>query len=311
MDEAVAALERAIRLRPENAEAYNNLGSALRDLGRLDEAIANYRQAVLLKPNVAETHSNLGMAAQGQLEEEAVASCRRSVSLSPGYAAGYNNLGNALQMQGKLEEAVANWRWTETPTLPRHTTTLATRCTIWAGSRKRSPAAGGGAAAQNPISGGSQQSRHVLENSGKTEEALSSYRQALRLKPNYAEVHNNLGLALTELGRMDEALASVQETLRLQAEARRGPKASWRGCRAANCLKRTAPHPRTATGRLGPPRLRASQNCSLGSRKCVMPGASMNRPPPCCDRPTPFPWNYAARKDTLTMAMTMHILCKT
>ncbi len=46
---------------------------------------------------------------------------------------------------------------------------------------------------------------------------LNSYRRALLLKPDYPEIHNNLGYALQEQGKLDEAVESYHETLSLQA----------------------------------------------------------------------------------------------
>jgi Flp pilus assembly protein TadD len=46
-------------LKPDYAEAHNNLGNTLKELGRLDEAEAGYRQAIALKSDFAEAHSNL------------------------------------------------------------------------------------------------------------------------------------------------------------------------------------------------------------------------------------------------------------
>ena len=49
-DEAVTALEQAIRLEPDRAEAHYNLGVLLADAGRLAEAIEAFRRAVALDP---------------------------------------------------------------------------------------------------------------------------------------------------------------------------------------------------------------------------------------------------------------------
>ena len=62
MDEAAACCRRAVALRPDFAEANNNLGNALREMGKVDEAVDCYRQALALKPNDAEVHGNLGSA---------------------------------------------------------------------------------------------------------------------------------------------------------------------------------------------------------------------------------------------------------
>ena len=48
-----------MELTPNLTEAHNNLGSALKDQGRLDEAVVCYRRALELKPDSAEAHSNL------------------------------------------------------------------------------------------------------------------------------------------------------------------------------------------------------------------------------------------------------------
>ena len=42
----MASYRQALRLKPADAEAHNNLGNALRDQGKLDEAIASYQQAL-------------------------------------------------------------------------------------------------------------------------------------------------------------------------------------------------------------------------------------------------------------------------
>jgi hypothetical protein len=49
---------------------------------------------------------------------------------------------------------------------------------------------------------------------GRLEEAVASYRQALACKPDFAEAHNNLGVALQRLGRQSEALAFYREASR-------------------------------------------------------------------------------------------------
>ena len=50
---------------------------------------------------------------------------------------------------------------------------------------------------------------------GQTDEAISQYQQALRLKPDYAEAYNNLGIAFYQQGRADEAILQFQEAIRL------------------------------------------------------------------------------------------------
>lgn len=55
----------------------------------------------------------------------------------------------------------------------------------------------------------------ALQQQGKLEEAAAEYRTLLKLKPDYAEAHANLGVVLARLGRYDEAAASYETALRL------------------------------------------------------------------------------------------------
>ena len=45
---------------PSYAEAYNNLGNTLKELGEFENAEVNYKQAISLKPNYLEACNNLG-----------------------------------------------------------------------------------------------------------------------------------------------------------------------------------------------------------------------------------------------------------
>ncbi|MCK4735691.1 MAG: tetratricopeptide repeat protein [Methanophagales archaeon] len=50
---------------------------------------------------------------------------------------------------------------------------------------------------------------------GRTEEAEKEYREAIRINPNYAEAHNNLGILLGELKRFEEAEKEYREAIRI------------------------------------------------------------------------------------------------
>ena len=55
------------------------------------------------------------------------------------------------------------------------------------------------------------------------DQAVAQYAEALRLQPDLAGAHNNLGLALAAQGKMDQAMAQYAEALRLQPDLCRGP----------------------------------------------------------------------------------------
>ncbi|UCD78821.1 MAG: tetratricopeptide repeat protein [Desulfobacterales bacterium] len=58
----------------------------------------------------------------------------------------------------------------------------------------------------------------TLRRQGKFDEAVYHYREMLRLKPDYSDTHNGLGAVLHEQGKIDEAIVHYAEALRLNPE---------------------------------------------------------------------------------------------
>ena len=58
----------------------------------------------------------------------------------------------------------------------------------------------------------------ALQSAGALPDAIESYRQCLRLSPDLAEVHNNLGTALDIAGRFEEARACFERALALKPD---------------------------------------------------------------------------------------------
>jgi tetratricopeptide (TPR) repeat protein len=62
-----------------------------------------------------------------------------------------------------------------------------------------------------------------LEQTGRVQEAIGQYEQALRISPDSVEAHYNLGIALVQVGRVQEAIEHYEQALRIKpdmAEAR-------------------------------------------------------------------------------------------
>jgi tetratricopeptide (TPR) repeat protein len=185
--EAQARFEQALALRPDNAEMYNNLGSVLLNQGKIDEAVARYERALALRPNYAQAHYNLGNIHQARGEfDQAAARYQQALAFRPDYAQAHYDLGNVLRNQGKLDEAAAHFEQT---------------LALWPDN----------ADAHNNLG-------DVLLSQNKFDEAAACFEQALALRPGYARAHYNLGLILWKQGKLDEATARYGQALALQPD---------------------------------------------------------------------------------------------
>jgi len=54
-----------------------------------------------------------------------------------------------------------------------------------------------------------------LAEQGKYDEAISRYREALRIRADYADAHYNLGNALSKVGKVQEAIEHHKAALRI------------------------------------------------------------------------------------------------
>jgi Tfp pilus assembly protein PilF/2-polyprenyl-3-methyl-5-hydroxy-6-metoxy-1,4-benzoquinol methylase len=105
------ALQKTACLLPDDAGVHNNLGNALKQLGRFEDAAASYRRALKSKPDFAMAHINLGNVQKelGQLDG-AAASYRQALKIEPNFADTHNNLGAVLQDLGQLDDAAASYQ---------------------------------------------------------------------------------------------------------------------------------------------------------------------------------------------------------
>jgi len=58
----------------------------------------------------------------------------------------------------------------------------------------------------------------IRPHQGKLEEALEHYAEAFRIKPDFADAHNNLGTLLARQGQLEEAIGHFAEALRIEPD---------------------------------------------------------------------------------------------
>lgn len=108
--EAVAAYDKAVFIRPFNADAWNNRGVALDKLGQYSEAVSSYDKAVTIQPAFAEAWYNRGIAYRklGRYAD-AVTSYDKALAANPGYVEAWLNRGVALDYLGRYADAIASY----------------------------------------------------------------------------------------------------------------------------------------------------------------------------------------------------------
>lgn len=97
-EEAVAAYQKAIELRPEEATYHNNMGNALAKLGKIPEAMAAYEKSAALDPaNAANAWRNAGIVLyNANRMKEAIEPLRKALEIDPKSAQAWYLLGAAL-----------------------------------------------------------------------------------------------------------------------------------------------------------------------------------------------------------------------
>ena len=182
--EAVEANQTAVALSPQDAEAHNNLGNTLKELGRLKEAESSYNKAIALMPNYAEAYCNLGITLHGLGRlDKSEESYNQAIALKPELAEAHINLGITLQELGRLKEAEASYN----QAIKLTPDDAEAYCNLG----------------------------NALKELGRLNDAETSFTKAIALMPNFAEAHSNLGVVFQELGRLEESKESFIKAIAL------------------------------------------------------------------------------------------------
>jgi len=110
-DEAIAQYTKAIELRPDFAEAYNNRGYAVYSKYDGSDPLADLNRAIELRPNFAHAYNTRGCIymARGQADL-AIADFGRAIALQPDYQRAFRNRANVLMKKGRVREAFADFK---------------------------------------------------------------------------------------------------------------------------------------------------------------------------------------------------------
>ncbi|MBT5500359.1 MAG: tetratricopeptide repeat protein, partial [Thiotrichales bacterium] len=110
-DAAIDSYKKAIKIKPDYADVYNNMAAVLKDKGDLEAAIDSCKEAIKIKPHYAEAYINMGNALQDKGDlEAAIDSYKQALKINPNHAEAYYNMGIALEDKGDLEAAIDSYK---------------------------------------------------------------------------------------------------------------------------------------------------------------------------------------------------------
>lgn len=220
-EEAIRLTNKALEIRPNSAEAVNNIAMFLEELNRHEESLAAYRKAAELSPTLETAHWGIAnaLAAMPGHEEEAIREYQTALRLKPEDERVFTGLGRLyLRMPGRLQDAITNFR---------------VSAQLDPGSYGPHVELGEALTRAGDTAGAIAEYRRAIELKHDYAEAhlnlgaalalspdtvgaaIEEYRTAIRLKPHYAQAHYNLGLLLSDMpGRANEAIAEYQAALK-------------------------------------------------------------------------------------------------
>ena len=182
----------AIAVTEGNSRAQTNMGGLYFADGRYEEAMQHYRFALEIRPEFPSAFCNVGgaLVSLGR-NDEAASYFRQALQIDPEFALAHINWGNMLLADGHFAEAIGHYL----EALKSDVKSIS---------------------AQHPFTHKNVATAYVRL--GQFDQADAHYREAMRLKPDYAEARFNLGNTLVAQKKYDEAIWHFRKALELTPE---------------------------------------------------------------------------------------------
>ena len=184
---AILDFDRAIEFEPEDANTYKSRGATKAEQGAYGAAISDYDRAIELKPDYAEAYRERGvMKHKLGLYESAVLDYGKAIELKPDYAETYNGRGAAKYEQGAYGAAILDFN-KAIELEPDDANTYNNR---------------GAAKAEQ----------------GTYSAAILDFDEAIELKPDYAETYRERGVMKYKLGLYKSAILDYDKAIELKPD---------------------------------------------------------------------------------------------
>ena len=96
-------------IKPDYAEAYNNMGIIFLDQGKVEEALKVFSKAVSIKRTMLRPLVTWVWPCMSKENLEAIKNLEKAISIAPDYIEAYLNKGVILKAQGNIEAALKTY----------------------------------------------------------------------------------------------------------------------------------------------------------------------------------------------------------
>ncbi len=191
-EQAKVEIERALALCDTKAVYHNNHGAVLRELGQHNEAKTAFQKALDIRPNYPDALSNLALSQRDSGElSEAYETFRRVLEMDPSHANSLRYIGKLCRGLDRLDEALLHFKRL-VQQLPEDFEGWINLAQLFASSKQAAS-------------------------------SVNAYRQAVRIRPQDANVRKAFANSLSSYGDVTEAKVQFAEAARLQPD-----RSSWR-----------------------------------------------------------------------------------
>jgi CRISPR-associated protein Csy1 len=210
---AEACFREAVLIKPDSAQAWNNLGIALRDQKKNDEAVDAFGRAIAADVRYFRGHNNLGTTLQslGRLAD-AIDCYQRAIQFDPGYFIATHNLAAAYLAAGN--EPAANEWFRKTLTLKPDYLPSYLEYGRWMLARRNYAGAEEWCLKAVEINPQNIEALHllaeVLATVGKSDQSLAAYRHAAELDPGNLRSAIGAALSLPHVYQNREQMEAVR-----------------------------------------------------------------------------------------------------
>jgi protein O-mannosyl-transferase len=216
-EEAAGRFGQILGAHPDNAEAMSGMGVVCLRTGQYERSVDYCLRAVRIRPDLKENWVNAAMADEQMSRLDLAEDClRQAVKADPQWALAYGELGRIVGQAGRTDEAIAYYRkgLTYDPRLQLAHVNLG----LLEADRGNFTAAAGEFRAQLAVAEDAETWSYLggaLTRIDDLNGAIQAYTESLRLAPDSAASHYNLGIILVRMGRRSDAAGHIMRAVEL------------------------------------------------------------------------------------------------